>query len=460
MKLFLSPVIAQSTNLDINSKISTIRNIFIKVFGSWYPTSENLLEVAALTLSGILTVFIIVVLKANRKLRKKEKELEKQYEKVEEQYQTLLNIKEDVRAGKKFELGVESASDQIVITDPEGIILYANPAVKEISGFDPQMILGKKAGSKRLWGGQMDPEFYKNFWQTIKVEKKSFKGTFENKKKDGTKYYAQTTVSPVLNRSGGVKFFVGIERDITKEKKVEKMKDEFISLASHQLRTPLSAIRWYLEMLFDGDAGKLTDEQEKYATNVYESNQRMINLVNALLNVSKIETGKIAIKPKPTNIVKLVDQILEELNSEIESKNQKVIFSANQNIPPIELDPKLIRNVYSNLIINASKYSPPASTLEIFISKNNEEVISQISDHGYGIPEEEHKRVFQKFFRAHNAVKAEPSGTGLGLYLSKTIVETFGGKIWFESNKEGTTFWFTIPLNGVKTKKGATNLIS
>jgi len=420
---------------------------------TWRPTSANLLEISSITLSTLLIFFIIGISKSNRDLRKHKA-------KLEEQYKTLLRIKKDVRAGKKFELATESASDQIVITDPDGIILYANPALEKISGFRVTKVLGKKAGSKSLWGGQMSHSFYKDFWHTIKEQKKSFKGTFENKRKDGTKYYAQATVSPILDENNGIQFFIGIERDITKEKEIDKMKDEFISLASHQLRTPLSSIRWYLEMLVDGDAGELTVEQQKYAKNVYESAKRMINLVNALLNVSRIESGRVIVDPTPTDIVELIKEVVEETKAKLGDKNQKILLSAYKKLPLIKIDQKLLRNVYLNLITNAMIYSPPQSTIEIFISKNENELISQITDHGYGIPKMEHKKVFEKFFRASNAMKVEPSGTGLGLYLSKTIVESSGGSIWFDSDENGTSFWFTIPLKGMEAKKGEVTIDS
>ena len=213
-------------------------------------------------------------------------------------------------------------------------------------------------------------------------------------------------------------------------------------------------------MLVDGDAGKLNVEQQKYAKNVYESTKRMINLVNALLNVSRIESGRIMVDPTPTNIVKLVEEVIDETKAKLGDRNQKIILSAYKELPLIKIDQKLLRNVYLNLITNSMRYSPSQSTIEIFISKNEKELISQITDHGYGIPKAEHGKVFEKFFRASNAMKTEPSGTGLGLYLSKAIVESSGGSIWFDSNEGGTSFWFTIPLEGMVPKKGEVTIDS
>ncbi len=421
---------------------------------AWSPTSEGLLQISAITLSTLLITFIIIVLKSNKVLTKQKDQLEKQYKEIKEQYETLVRIKEDVRAGKKFEMAVKSTSDQIIITDPEGIILYANPAIEEISGYDPIKVLGKKAGSKDLWGGQMEKGFYKNFWKTIKEEKKPFKGTFENKKKDGSPYFAQTTVSPVLDDTGEVSFFVGIERDITKEKEIEKMKDDFVSLVSHQMRTPLSAIKWYLESLIDESAGCLNKEQKDCAIDMYDSNQRMIDLVNALLNVSRVESGRIVVNPEPTDLKKLLEEVIKEARARVSGKEFNIDLDIVENLPLIMLDAQLIRNVYLNILTNSLKYSPEKRDIKISLYKKAETLISKFEDNGYGIPKEDQEKLFNKFFRGSNAVKAEPSGTGLGLYLAKAIVESSGGKIRFESELDkGTTFWIELPFVVAENKK-------
>ena len=144
---------------------------------------------------------------------------------------------------------------------------------------------------------------------------------------------------------------------------------------------------------------------------------------------------------------------LDQAVSMVITKLDALVLNSSKDLPPLFLDPRLIRNVYLNLITNSLKYSPIESTIEINISRNNDELISRITDHGCGIPENEKSKVFEKFFRASNARKVETGGTGLGLYLSKAIVEYSGGRIWFESDEHGTSFWFTIPLSGIETKK-------
>jgi len=403
-------------------------------------------------------------------LQKMEKQITQKNIDLEQQRMAIMNILEDVQQEKnisealakdltKFKLAVDSASDHIVMTDREGVILYANHAAEEMTGYTKEEMYGKKAGSRGLWGGNMDARIYEILWHTIKGEKKSYNGEFQNKRKSGQLYIAKASVAPVLDAKGEVEFFVGIERDVTHEKEVDRMKTEFISLASHQLRTPLSAMKWFLEMLLAGDAGELNKEQKEYIGNIDQSNERMIALVNGLLNISRIESGRIIIDPQPTKLRDLVDSVVSEMKQKIEEKQLGIVVSVHSELPDIMIDPKLIRHVYMNFLTNAIKYTPKGGEITIIISRKNDEIISQISDTGVGIPKVEQSKLFQKFFRAQNVVKMETDGTGLGLYLVKAIVDSHHGKVWFASEEgKGSTFWFSLSQKGVESKKGEVSI--
>lgn len=350
-----------------------------------------------------------------------------------------------------FKQAVDGVSDQVVITDPEGIITYANRATIDITGYSIQEVMGNKPS---LWGGQMPKEFYEKFWRIVKYDKKPFWGELTNKRKSGEIYEAELRVSPILNEKGGLLFFVGIERDISKVKAMDKMKSEFISLASHQLRTPLSAVKWFGEMLIDGDAGKLTRMQEKYVLKINESNEREIQLVNALLNVSKIESGKIIVSAKLTDFRKLVEGILSDMKVNITGENKILLYMIDKNVPEMMIDVDLIKHVYSNLLTNALKYTNEGGKIVVRVYLKGKNVITEVKDNGIGIPKEEQSRIMEKFFRGSNALKKETEGNGLGLYLTKTIVESSGGKMWFDSTEgKGSSFNFSLPIRAIRHKR-------
>lgn len=271
--------------------------------------------------------------------------------------------------------------------------------------------------------------------------------------------YISVTATPIFIKGksiGGVAVF----RDITKENEIDRAKSEFVSLASHQLRTPLSAINWYAEMLIAGDAGALNTEQTKYMNEIYTGNHRMVELVNALLNVSRLDLGTFTIEPKPIDIVLLAKSVVHELVSQIKEKELSVEEIYDTDIPLCNADEKLLRMVYQNLFSNAVKYTPSGGEIKIeihFIEKEGFHI--KVTDTGIGISKGSQSKIFTKLFRADNALECEAEGTGLGLYIVKAIADQSGGKIWFESEeKKGTVFHVTFPLEGMKVKSGTRKL--
>lgn len=358
---------------------------------------------------------------------------------------------------------LENIGDGVVGIDNGGKVNFVNDQALKFFGYNEEELLGNffvhTVALIDDRGNEIEIK-HRPVHTALLSKQKVIENKYSYRIKNSQVVPVAITATPIVFHDvviGGVIVF----RDIRKEREIDRMKTEFISLASHQLRTPLSAMKWFSELLLDGDVGELPEEQRDIVNNIYQSNERMIQLVNTLLNISRIESGRIIIEPEPTDLVKLINEVVLEATPRLNQKKQKLVISTHQNLPLINIDPKLIRHVYLNLITNASKYSPDGGEIIIVLSKTGNEIVSQVSDHGFGIPKDQQEKVFTKFFRADNVAKKETDGTGLGLYLTKAIVDSSGGKIWFDSEEgKGSTFWFIIPLTGSVAKDGEVSLNS
>lgn len=243
------------------------------------------------------------------------------------------------------------------------------------------------------------------------------------------------------------KGFLIIIHDVTKEKLIEKMKTEFVSVAAHQLRTPLSTIKWTIRMILDGDVGEINEEQRELLEQTYISNERMIKLINDLLDVSRIEEGRLLYDQEDARIEDVLDSVIEASQEMLRNKNM-VLEVNKKETPKVKIDKEKIGVVIQNLLENAIKYTEQGGKIKITLDNDEKNVIFKIEDSGVGIPKSQQDRIFTKFFRAENVTRMETDGTGLGLYTTKNIVQAHKGQIWFESEEnKGTTFYFTIPIN-------------
>jgi PAS domain S-box-containing protein len=232
--------------------------------------------------------------------------------------------------------------------------------------------------------------------------------------------------------------------DITHRKEAERLKSDFVSFVSHQLRTPLAGMNWMLELAAECEG--LPPDAHEHISNARESAARLVSLVNDLLDIARLETGRIVVTPEPVELAAATQSVLAELESLIAQKGLQVSIDA-EDAPPVLADPQLARQVVMNLISNAIKYNTPGGRIAIRIAAQDDAIEWSVRDTGMGIPRSAQSRLFEKFFRADNAVAQEVEGTGLGLHLVRLIVEQAGGRVWCESEQgAGALFAFTLPL--------------
>ncbi|MCU0652862.1 MAG: ATP-binding protein [Candidatus Pacebacteria bacterium] len=239
-----------------------------------------------------------------------------------------------------------------------------------------------------------------------------------------------------------------IVHDVSREKAIERMKTEFVSIAAHQLRTPISAIKWTLRMILDGDLGPINDEQRDFLEKTYKSNERMINLINDLLNVTRIEEGRHIYNLGMENFGVVIEGLVGNYADILKQKNLNLHFAKpGQALPQVKIDPEKMRLAIANFIENAIKYTPAGGDIFMEVLVRGDEIQTSVRDTGIGIIKDQQSRIFTKYFRGSNALKTETEGTGLGLFIAKNIIETHGGKVWFASEEgKGTTFYFTVPV--------------
>jgi len=316
-------------------------------------------------------------------------------------------------------LAIENVFNMVVITDCEGVVQYANPAVERITGFARKEVIGKKVGA---WGGHMKKSFYEDLWKTI-VSGNVFISEIENMRKNGDHYTARLTISPikVKNRVLG---FVGTEEDITLERKLQKEKDDFISLASHQLRTPLGAIKWNLELLMSE-----YPHLQKMLGDLNKQNQTMIDLVNRFLLVLRITDNRTQTVMKEVDIDNLISTIISQFQTKVKERNIIVEIKKRkmQKKLLVMTDGLLMKEIIFNLLDNAIKFSNMGGRIEICTSITRSHWNFSIVDNGIGIPAKDIPLIINKFHRASNTIGI--SGTGLGMYIANTFVSQLKGKL-------------------------------
>ncbi len=243
-----------------------------------------------------------------------------------------------------------------------------------------------------------------------------------------------------------------LEKSNQKLRELDEAKDDFISMASHQLRTPLTSVKGYMSMVLEGDAGKVTKTQAKLLEQAFVSSQRMVYLIADLLNVSRLKTGKFVIEPSPANLAEVVEGEIAQLKETAKGRNLTLVYQKPKIFPMVMLDETKIRQVVMNFVDNAIYYTPAGGHITAEVKNTPKTVEFTVTDDGMGVPREEQHHLFNKFYRAGNAKKARPDGTGLGLFMAKKVIVAQGGAIIFKSQEgKGSTFGFSFAKSRLKT---------
>ncbi|HVV67213.1 MAG TPA: ATP-binding protein [Candidatus Saccharimonadales bacterium] len=349
---------------------------------------------------------------------------------------------------KTAEALFDSIGDGAIATDEFGRITRANSMASKILGYKRTELIGAWFPKKIIMVDAndniinlIDRPITKAFLAGRPISQKTY-----YRRKNGQVVPVAMTVSPILVSSkpvGAIEVF----RDVSFEEEVDRIKSEFISLASHQLRTPLSAIKTYSHMLIEGYMGEVSESQQKALQTIVEASNRMNELISTLLNITRMESGAVATTMRTLQVDELVNEVKKDLEHLAASKKVRVTSRiGSEYSKSIRSDRMILKEVLTNLVSNGIKYTPEGGSVTIRVSPHADEMIIRVSDTGWGIPKYSQDQIFSKFFRAENVVKRETTGTGLGLYLVKGLVDALGGKIWFKSKEgKGTDFFLSLP---------------
>ncbi|MCD4705729.1 PAS domain S-box protein [bacterium] len=395
--------------------------------------------------------------KLENKVKQRTKELEKTKNKLSKTLAETKEAKRKVEDEKnKTSAIISNLVDPIIIIDEHDRLSLFNPKAKEIFKFNNSHI-GIKIKKD-------DHYSMENFSMIIKKELEVIKGKNmepKNPKEEeliidhlGEELTYKIITTKVYDYKdkyiGSMKTF----SNLTREKRINRLKTEFVSIAAHQLRTPLSAIKWATKMILDGDTGLINQDQREILTKAFESNERMIKLVNDMLNVSRIEEGRLEYTFEKIDFKTVYETVVGNIDGKIKEKSIKFNIEKPKEMPSVYMDKEKIRLVMQNLLENAVKYTPMNGSITLSIKKQRDNLKITVKDNGVGIPKEGQKKLFTKFFRAENVLKMQTDGTGLGLFIANNIIKKHNGKINFKSEEgRGTEFYFYLPINNKQEEK-------
>lgn len=359
---------------------------------------------------------------------------------------------------RQFELLVKNVVDYaIYLLDTEGHIKSWNKGAEAFKGYTESDILGESftrfytpedqargLPMKLLGIARQEGHVEQQGWRV---------------RKDGSRFWADVVITAIRNPQGQLTGFAKITRDLTEQKRADSLKDEFLSILSHELRTPINAIMGFGSILEDGLAGPLSDTQQNYLRKMLSGADTLLSLVNDLLDMSRIQAGKFGLHPSRVMVPAIVESNLGTLQPLAEQKNQRLINLVPGDLPPVIADGQRIGQVVINLVNNAIKFSPPATDIVVTACLKGEMIRCEVKDHGPGIRHEDLDLIFKRFTQLDMGPTRPAGGTGLGLSITKALVEAHGGQVGVDSVVgEGSTFWFTLPLVAKSPTAGSTTV--
>ena len=352
---------------------------------------------------------------------------------------------------ERYTLAIEAATDAILDWNITNNTIYATVHWKTILGYTYEELPKTfEPWSEFIEQSERDVVIKQLQSFLNDIENTSYKQTFSMIHKEGYLVHVMARGLIIRNAKGVAIRLVIVFTDVTAEVEMDKVKTEFVSLASHQLRTPLTTVSWYAELLANENISNLNEDQLLYIKEIQEGNKRMVELVDALLNVSRFDLGTFAVLPAMSDVSNIISIVIEEEKIHTQQKDLTLNTYFDPQAFSLSVDPNLMRIIAQNLISNAVKYTPQHGVITISLTVTKHSFVFSVQDNGCGIIKEDYPKIFSKLFRAQNAKEIETNGTGLGLYLVKKIVDASGGDIKFESWGQGTTFTVTYPLDGMK----------
>ncbi len=349
----------------------------------------------------------------------------------------------------RAEAVVFNVGEGVFAVNLRGEIIIFNQIAEKIVGLKKDLILGQRYDQLLQFFNSKTRESYGSFINKVLLEGKSVSLPNDTILITSSKAEIPVAVnsSPIKNQRGIIVGGIVVFRDITHEREIEEIRTDLISIASHQLRTPLSEIKGLISLLVDNVAGPLNIGQKEYMDLLTVANERMINLVNDLLNISRIEQGRIQLNFQKVSLGVLTAEICKSLEITAKQRQQSLGLSIDQNLPMVLADPEKTKEIISNLVENALKYTRAKGTIAVRVTANTNGCWVLVKDNGVGIPKAKQKDLFQKFSRVENPLSQKTTGTGLGLYTVKQLVEKQNGLIWVESDEgKGSTFGFMLPI--------------